>query len=561
VISAVLAAVAALLAQAAAAPSERVEYRLTPVVGTAGLERIEVELRFLGDPDGETQLDLPDRWAGTSGLHEGLRDLRVQGGTLSETGNAAQRFIDHARSAPLVVRYSLALSAADPGLDYEKARPVLRPGWFYVHGEGALATPNGRGEAPARFSWGAAPAGWQVASNLDGPAGATLSVDDAVQSIFAGGTDLHVIEKQVGGQPLRIAVRGQWAFEADALGEALGRLIEAENRYMDSPAIPFFVSLIPQTGGDTGAISLGGTGRTSGFALASTTNVDLAYLLRTLGHEYGHRWFGRSLGPTAEPEGEEYWFTEGFNDFVAAQSLVAAGLWDERAYGDSLNDVLRRYGQSPARARSNAETAAAFWQDNAAQQMLYDRGHLFALLLAHEAGGSRHVREALARVARDPGSFAPDETQGARFARAFQAVPATRLAALREAAIIRGQPIALPADTFAPCGIVEWTEQPLYSPGYTAEDRPEGRFFATVDAGSPAWAAGLRPGMRYVRRESFRPGDSTVPIVMRVADADGERVLQWLPQGRERVRFQRLELRAFAAEAERGACRSTLAGN
>nr|MDQ4087647.1 hypothetical protein [Pseudomonadota bacterium] len=420
--------------------------------------------------------------------------------------------------------------------------------------------PNGRGAAPARFRWGPAPAGWEVASNLDGPAGAAISVDDAVQSIFTGGTDLQVIHRQVAGQPLRVAVRGEWAFEAEALGEALARMIEAENRYMASPAIPFFVSLIPQKGGDTGAISLGGTGRTSGFALASTTNVDIAYLLRTLGHEYGHRWFGRALGPTADPEAEEYWFTEGFNDFVAAQSLVAAGLWDERAYAESLNEVLRRYGQSPARARPNVETAAAFWQDSAAQQMLYDRGHLFALLLAREGGGSRHVREALARMAREAQSFPPAETQAERFARAFRAVPPTRLVELREAAIVRGQPIALPADSFGHCGTVGWIEQPVYAPGYTAEERSGGRFFATVEEGSPAWAAGLRPGMRYVRRESFRPGDSTVPIVMRVADGQGERVLRWLPQGRERVRFQRLELREFGGGAERARCRAQLAG-
>lgn len=558
-IATTLAAAAALLAQAAA-PPEAVEYRLTPVVGAAGLERIEVELRFRGDADGDTSLELPDRWAGTSGLHEAVRDLRVEGGAVAPGAGPAVRRISHAAGAPLTIRYHIGLSAADPGLDYEKARPVLRPGWFYIHGEGALAAPAGRSEASARLRWGATPNGWRIASNLDGGAGEGLDVDDVVQSIFAGGTDLVVVEREVGGRPVRVAMRGQWEFDAAEFSAALARVIEAENAYMASPAQPFFVSLIPQTGGETGALSSGGTGRTNGFALASTTNVDLASLLRTLAHEYGHRWFGRSLGPTAEPEGVEYWFTEGFNDFVAAQSLVRAGLWDELAYTESLNEVLRRYAQSPARTAPNADAAAAFWQDNAAQQMLYDRGHLFALLLAREAGGSRHVREALARVARNSGSFPPEETQSARFARTFQAVPAQRLAALRQAAIVRGEPIALPADTLAACGAVSWNEQPVYAPGYTAEDRAEGRYFATVEQASPAWAAGLRPGMRYVRRESFRPGDSSVPIVMRVADGTGERVLQWLPQGRERVRFQRLELRAFASEAERAACRAALAG-
>ncbi|HEX8641748.1 MAG TPA: hypothetical protein VF704_11425 [Allosphingosinicella sp.] len=554
-IAAFLAAAAALLAQAVpAAPP--VEYQLTPVTGPAGLERIDVEMRLIGDADGETVLNLPDRWAGISGLHEAIQELRVEGGTVAAGQGPASRRITHGPSAPLAVRYHFGLSAADPGLDYEKAKPVLRPTWFYIHGEGMLAAPEGRGEAPARFRWGPTPAGWRLAGNLDGPAGEGITVDDAVQSIFSGGTDLVVIERQVGGAPLRVAMRGQWEFDAEGMATALARMIGAENRFMASPAQPFFVSLIPQAGGETGGISTGGTGRTGGFALSSTTNVDLASLLRTLAHEYAHRWFGRSLGPTAEPEGVEYWFTEGFNDFVAAQSLVASGLWDEADYVGTLNEVLRRYGQSSARSLPNAETAAAFWQDPAAQQMLYDRGHLFALLLAGEAGGTRPLREALARMARDAAAFPPQETEGGRFARVFTALPPVRLAALREQGIVRGEPIVLPANLFARCGTIGWTEQAVYAPGYTAEDRPDGRYFATVEEGSPAWAAGLRPGMRYVQRVSFRPGDSSVPIVMRVADERGERVLTWLPRGRETVRYQRLELRRFAGEADRAQCRA-----
>lgn len=549
---------AALLAGApgAAAP---VDFIVTPRVGAAGLERLEFSVRFEGDADGETELALPDRWAGTSGLHAAIGDLAVAGGTLAETGDPARRAIRHAPGAPLTVRYSLGPSAADPGLDYEKARPVLRPGWFYVHGEGALAVPAGRGAAPARFRWGPAPPGWQLAGNLDGAPAAGLTVDDAVQSILAGGADLRFVDRDVDGRTIRVAMRGRWSFSAEAFADALARVIAAENLYMASPAIPYFVSLIPLAGGESGSLSVGGTGRTGGFALASTTNVELAYLLRVLAHEYGHRWFGRELGPTPDPDAPEYWFTEGYNDFVAAQSLVAAGLWSERDYADSLNETLLRYAQSSARALPNAELAAAYWRDEAAMQMVYDRGHLFALVLAGQAPAGA-LRTTLARMAAEAGSFPAGQTEAARFAAAFTALPPDRLAGQMEAAIFRGEPIALPAGLFAACGTVIWLEQPVYASGYTAEDRPDGRFFATVDPAGPAWAAGLRPGMRYVRRESFRPRDSSTPIVMRVADAGGERVLSWLPQGRETVRFQRLDLRPFADAADAARCRASLSG-
>ncbi len=542
-------------APAAAAP---VDYLVEPLISGGALEHIRIFVSFDGDADGETGLDLPDRWAGTSGLHRAIRNLDVSGGMIAATADPARRLIRHAPGARLTVSYSFDLSEADPGLDYEKARPVLRPGWFYVHGEGAFAAPAGRGRAPARLRWAATPPGWQVASSVDG-AGAGLTVDDAAQSILAGGSDFRLVEREVGGQRLRVFVRGRWTFGAEAFADALARVIAAENHYMASPAVPFFVSLIPLTGGDTGGISLGGTGRTGGFALASTDNVALDYLLRTLAHEYGHRWFGRELGPTPEPDAPEYWFTEGFNDFVAAQSLVEAGLWSERDYADALNDLLLRYAQSPARSRPNAELASAFWQDDAARQMLYDRGHLFALALGGEAPAGA-MRETLARMAAEAESFPADMTEAARFALAFTALGADRLAGRIDAAIVRGEPIALPEQLFARCGTIGWAEQPVYAVGYTAEQRPDGRFFATVDPAGPAWAAGLRPGMRYVRRESFRPGDAGVPIVMRVADASGERLLSWLPAGRETVRFQRLFLRDLSREGEAARCRAQLAG-
>ena len=147
--------------------------------------------------------------------------------------------------------------------------------------------------------------------------------------------------------------------------------------------------------------------------------------------------------------------------------------------------------------------------------------------------------------------FPAAETQGPRFVRAAGVAP-ERLAALHA-----GEMVVLPVDLLAPCGRFEWAEQPVYASGYQVEDRADGRYFTSVVEGSPAWQAGLRPGMRYVRRVSFRFGDSRVPIVMRVGDAQGEREISWRPEGANRVRFQRLVL----DEPSTAACRARLAGD
>jgi predicted metalloprotease with PDZ domain len=528
----------------AAAPPRPIDYLVAPQMGAHGLDHILVRLRLRGDADGETEIALPNRWAGTERLHEAVRGFAVAGGRLVPGGDPALRRIRHRPGAALVISYSFGLGDADPGADYEKARPVVRPGWFYLHGEGTLAAPVGRGKAPARLRWGPAPAGWRFVSSLESLPAAT--VDEAAQAILIGGNDLRVVARTVGGRPVRLALRGDWPFADAVLADGLARAIAAENRYLASPAIPFLVTLVPLTGGDTGALSLGGTGRTGGFALAATTNATLDDFLPLLAHEYGHRWFGRALGPVPDPDGPDYWFTEGFNDFVSRQALVHAGLWSPTDYAGAINALLLRYASSSARVRPMAELMTHFWDDNDAQQMPYDRGHLFALLLD---GGDGRVRQALLAMLAGPAAFPAAETEAQRFARAAGLAPA------RVAAMLAGEPIALPADLFARCGRLEWAEQPIYATGYTSEERAGGRYFATVEEGGPAWRAGLRPGMRYLRRISFRFGDAGVPIVMRVADEAGERELRWLPEGRERVRFQRLVLADAGA-----ACGARLGG-
>lgn len=532
----------------AAPPPPIIDYVVTPLSGPAGLEALEIAVTLIGDADGTTAIALPDRWAGSTGLHEALRGLTVTGGALSAGNGPAHRIVTHAPGALIVLRYRLGPPAiVDPGLGFEKARPVLRPNWFYVHGEGGFLIPEGRGAAPARFRWGGLPTGWRAASTLDA-AGSGLTVDGVVNSILIGGSDLRLLDRRVGGRTVRLALRGQWSFTDAALADAVARIVGAENAYLGGAAAPYLVTLAPLLGGETGAISIGGTGRAGGFALASTTNVGLDQFLFTLAHEYGHRWFGHGFGPTAQPEGVEYWFTEGFGDFAAGRVLVRAGLWSVEDYARHLNRVLLRYRSSSALGLPNPVLAERFWQDPEAMQMPYDRGHLYALVLDRDGG----LTPALRRMGRGA-SFPAAETQSARFIRVFGAPPGLAM-------MLGGTPLELPEELFAACGRFEWAEQPVYATGYTVEDRADGRYFLAVDEASPAWAAGLRPGMRYVRRVSFAPGDATVPIVMRVADPAGERELRWLPAGRQPVRFQRLRLRDLSSPAARRACRARIAG-
>lgn len=81
-----------------------------------------------------------------------------------------------------------------------------------------------------------------------------------------------------------------------------------------------------------------------------------------------------------------------------------------------------------------------------------------------------------------------------------------------------------------------------------------------VDPSGPAFGAGLRDGMRLVRREGVLRNDPDLEIIYRVATAEGEKVVAWLPQGPERVTMQRLVASPEAEGERRAQCRLALAG-
>jgi len=521
------------------------------------LAGLAVEIRFAGDPDGETRLDLPDEWAGSDELWRHLSNVEVEGaGAVREDGPAA-RVITHKPGAPLTVRYRVRSAyAADPGFDYEKARPLILPGWFFFHGEGVFATLDGRQRAHVQFAWKGFPADWKLASDLDHLSGVRPgTVDDVVECVAMGGPDLQILHRDFDGVPLRIAIRGSWRFTSEAFADVVGKIVKAENDLWRTPARPFFVSLAP-LGGEGAGHSYHGTGRGDAFAVAATPGFELADATRLLAHEYMHTWIPGELGGDLEkdePLGK--WLGEGFTDFYAAHVLLRAGLWSLEEYAADLNSILFRYGTSPVRNATAADVVQRFWKEEAVEKLPYDRGYLFAHLLARRIRQASEGRTGLSDVLRLQLARAQrNDAEGRR-------IPAATLfpAVLREATGLdvtpdlarhmeAGQPIVLPADLFGGCLQVATVTQPEFHRGFDVDaTQKAGGVIAGVIPESPAYAAGMRDGMRLIRREAGTTGDSSVEIAYRVQDGDAERLIRYLPQGTGQITFQRVLLAPDAA--------------
>lgn len=557
-----LAAAAGLLSAAAPPEGATIHYRVKPAHAKDGARALQVDMSFRGDSDGETTLLLPSQWAGASGLWRHVTELEIRGAR-SLGGYFDKPIIRHRPGATIRVRYKLVSAYAEgPGFSYEKARPLIRPDWFFIHGEGLFAYPEGRFEAPARFRWGKAPSGWAIASDLDHLEGGTTDVANMINSVAIGGAALTVDQRDIGGTPLRVATLGEWSFDAGALADLVTRIIAAGNSFWRDRPSPYLVALAP-LGRLPAGLSYTGTGRADAFSIASTSAFDLKQATRFLGHEYMHGWIPIELGSMPEEnEAKDYWFSEGFDDYVASKLLLRSGLWTLPEFVADKNQTLLRYGTSPAKTVTADEVAARFWTDQNVQQVSYDRGHLLAARLDSAIQAKTDGAKSLDDVLRAQRQAAKGSGEMATtlFSRALRDETGILIEPDLDRHARRGEAILLPADLYADCARIVTERRRDFTRGYDSQaTRLAGGIIAGVAPDGPAYAAGMRDGMKLVRLESGKIGDSSVELVYRVSDESGEKLIRYLPEGKKEFEVQRVELTADGPE-QQAKCRAKLGG-
>ncbi|MEG3179005.1 hypothetical protein U1872_22585, partial [Sphingomonas sp. RB3P16] len=111
--------------------------------------------------------------------------------------------------------------------------------------------------------------------------------------------------------------------------------------------------------------------------------------------------------------------------------------------------------------------------------------------------------------------------------------------------------------TFGPCAKIVTEQRPSFSPGFDAElTANAGNVATAVDRLLPAYAAGLRDGMKILARTEGEPDNALLPYALLVEDNGKHRTIRYLPQGHKQVTVQQIHIK----NAQTPDCRRTLGG-
>jgi predicted metalloprotease with PDZ domain len=531
-----------------AAP-RKVSYQLEPIADETGL-RFRIELTFTGHESGRTELILPSRSASETRLYEAIQKLEILPADIqvADSSEPWLKVLTHAPDAEIRVRYELAQDRAD-ALQAQRGagfRPVLQRNYFHWLGN-AWVRPGLDEAEPLAFTleWKNLPPEWTI-SNTFGEQQRqqqfTASLRAFISAVFVGG-DFRLRSVMVNAQPVRIALRGAWAFTDEEFAALVEKIFALQRGFWNDFNYPdYLVTLLPLEAMPNGAAN-SGTGLNNSFATFATPNCTLDDFKYLLAHELFHNWNARRLGRVKEPQEAMYWFSEGFTDYYTFRLLWRGGLMTLDESVAKYNEALRHYYTSPLRHEPNERVAREFFSNAGISRLAYWRGRLLAAnweaLIRTNSGGKHSLDDVLLEFFR-AGANAELTAESisaavARYAKEDVLSDVKRF-------IDNGELLVPHRKLFGDCATLTTMDVAEFELGFDMNTLQAKQQIQGVVPGSAAYRAGLRDGQMVMKRLPITVGDATREVELTVRDNGKEKTIRFLPMSNDKTQVPQFKL-------------------
>lgn len=538
-----------------AAPLRPISYVLEPVADETGL-RFRIELNFTGHEAGRTELILPSRSASETRIHDAIQKLEILPPTIevTDTSEPWVKVLTHEPGQAIRVRYELGQDRADALQAMRGAgfRPILQPTYFHWLGN-AWVRPGLDESEPIAFSleWKNLPQEWIISNTFGANQRQqqfTADLRSFTNSVFVGG-DFRLRTITIKQQPVRIALRGAWAFTDESFVSLVEKIFQLQRDFWNDFNYPdYFVSLLPLEPLPQG-LANSGTGLSHSFATFATPNCTLEDFKYLLAHELFHNWNSRRLGRIKEPQEAMYWFSEGFTDYYSFQLLRRGGLLSLEDYLANYNEVLRRYYTSSLRHETNERIAREFFSNSELSRLTYWRGRLLAAnwnaLIRTNSSGKHSLDDVMLEFYR---AANPVELNAETISAAVQRHTREDVLPDLKRIVESGELLAPHHKVFGDCATLTMIEVADFELGFDLDALQSKMQIQGVLPNSAASRAGLRDGQIVVKRMPIVVGDTESEIELIVKDGKKNKTIRFLPLGNTKTKVPQFKLPARNAE-------------
>ncbi|MEL6177323.1 MAG: hypothetical protein AAFS10_00145 [Myxococcota bacterium] len=535
---------------------------------------------------------LPNRWSAHLNLKRSLRDMSAR---CVSTGAELRLQVDvpdelsvhHQGCMQVEVRYRVVPPRGPAGTGHAvRYEPQIDPhGGLLLYGQVSLLLPRMDPRDAQRSGVEVVVASdWAVATNwtpvrLEGDGVAALEpmttrtvwrfvADDLghlFDSVVAAGPMRLYGRQLADGRFLQVACQGELPLDDTELMELTTRLVREQRRYLPPhwhwPAGTRRLSMIAR--GVQGSGRLEGGGRRGGFLVEVGRDAPARDLAELVAHEAFHVVNGHLLVHAPEAEYDTLWFKEGVTTYIAAQTVVRAGLAEESWFRARLAEVIGAYYSNPVAFRLSVDGLhERFWNNTDARRLPYDKGALLGLMLdgallrpgsgRTQAGLERMFQVLLMEVAARGQTYNNAtlertvrrlDDRGELVQRTFWSRYVSGVDALPLRDMLQRQGLHLMQGAVR----VPWF-------GFQVGVDGVGAYIAAVDQRGPAARAGLQPGDRLVDEHAmqrarigqpfrFRVERGGVPMQATVTPEPGRRTdYRVNPLGLDRTQLRYLEL-------------------